>query len=123
MTSIPVADMVDEVSALMREKLSIRGRSLAAQAGKARRILPKSVRADAVYLSKTVLIAENPKLLRMIDQTRVEAAYRNCVRSLTAIDPKIRRKEMWLSIMNRLALVIVAVFALVVTTLVWRGYL
>ncbi len=107
----------------MREKLSVRGRNLKVQAGRARRFLPKSVRSDAVFLSESVKLAENPKLLRMLDQARLDAAYQNCTRFLNGIDPSERRKAMLLSIITRLAFVVVVVFALVVTLLAWRGFL
>lgn len=107
----------------MREKLSVRGRSLKVQAERARRFLPKSVRSDAIFLSDSVKIGENPKLLRMLDQARLDAAYRNCTQYLKGIDPSERRKAMWLGILTSLALVVVVVFTLVVTVLTWRGFL
>ncbi|MCT8159076.1 hypothetical protein [Pseudoruegeria sp. SHC-113] len=122
MTMVPVQQMAEEISGLFSEKLAIRGRTLAAQARKARRFLPKAVRADAAFLSESVKLADHPKLARRIDPTRAQAAYENCKRHLEAVDPAERRKSMWLGIVTSVAWAIFVVIVLFVVVLVWRGF-
>lgn len=65
---------VEEISALLTKKLGLRARTFQAQVHKARRFLPRALRRDLIYLAQAESLADNPKLHRMIDMLRLDAA-------------------------------------------------
>jgi hypothetical protein len=112
---------VDDIRALIDAKLGIRGRTLDHQLRKAGRLLPRAVQRDAHYLAQASLIAQNPKLARMIDQSRVEAAFLAVVTHLKAIDRGDAIKGRLLGIAGILAFNALLIGGLLVAYLVWKG--
>jgi hypothetical protein len=115
------AMQVAEIRTLLEERLKIRGRSLDRQVKKAGRLLPRKVRQQARYLAQAETLAQNPKLLRMIDWPKAETAHADVVAWLSAIDPSERR---WTRIINMLALIafnLLLLGGLLVWFLLWRG--
>ena len=113
----------DEVYAAMGERLSVGGQDLSARTRKAGRLLPRRIRRDALYMANAAELAENPKLVRMIDPARYEAAYRACMTHLKTVDPTERRKDMFLSVAGGISFAVFAVGGLTLSVLVWRGLL
>jgi hypothetical protein len=118
-----IHDMAEEVSALMKERLSIRGRDLAAKLRHTGRMMPKRLKREAAYLAEAVQLSENPRLLKMIDMGRAEAAHRDCLEFLKKVDAADRRKGVVLGILASLAMTFLVVSTLVIIVLVWRGYI
>ncbi|HGG64472.1 MAG TPA: hypothetical protein ENK34_07850 [Rhodobacteraceae bacterium] len=118
-----IHDMAEEVSALMKERLSIRGRDLAAKLRHTGRMMPKRLKREAAYLAEAAQLSENPRLLKMIDMARVEAAHRDCLEFLKKVDVADRRKGVVLGILASLAMTFLMVSTLVIIVLVWRGYI
>lgn len=94
---------LDEIDALMAERLRVRGRTLADKVRKAGRLLPRAVSREAAYLAETQQFAQAPKLARRIDETRVETAYRIVAEHLKTVDPFERRKDRILGILGIVA--------------------
>lgn len=120
--ALTMHQMVDEVRAGLADKLRVRGRSLAVQVRKAGRRLPRAVRRDAVYLVQTVGLADNPKLARMIDMTRAQAAHRNILQFLQTVDVAAERRGIALQIIASIALAILVTGILLLIVLVQRGF-
>ncbi len=118
-----VQQKAQQVSALLEERLQLRGRSLSVQARRGRRFLSRHLRREADYLSRAADLAQNPKLMRMIDEGRVNRAHAQLVDFLEAIDPADRRKGAVLSLLGSLSINLIAVFVLFIAVLVWRGIL
>ena len=120
-------EFIDEKAAhvddLMKERLNIRGRDLAAKLRHTGRMLPKRIKREVAFLAETEKLAENPKLHPMINRDRVEKAYHACVEYLDSVDDGERRKDLLLGILGNIAMGFLVVSALVVTVLVWRGYI
>jgi len=112
---------VAEVRAGLREKLGLRGSTLAAQLRRGGRLLPRYVRRDATYLAQVVPLARNPKLHRLIDQEKVIQAHRNVLAHLQTIDPVAQRRETLLNIIAAIAFAIFATGILVIVVIWWRG--
>lgn len=115
------AMQVEEIRTLLEERLKVRGRSLDRQVNKAGRLLPRRVRGQARYIAQAATLAQNPKLLRMIDWPRTEAAHAEVVAWLRTIDPSERR---WTRIINMAALIafnLLLIAGLLVGFLWWRG--
>ena len=120
--ALTMHQMVDEVRAGLADKLRVRGRSLAVQVRKAGRRLPRAVRRDAVYLVQTVGLADNPKLARMIDMARAQAAHRNILQFLQTVDVAAERRGIALQIIASTALAILVTGILLLIVLVQRGF-
>ncbi|KJZ19608.1 hypothetical protein [Loktanella sp. S4079] len=117
-----VEQKVTELSALLEEKLRVRGSSFATQVRKAGRTLPRHIRRDMKYLIESAELVQNPKLARMVNEARVERAHRNAVAYLNSVDPWERRKTTILNITASVAFVLIVVGALLLYVLVQRGY-
>jgi hypothetical protein len=120
--ALTMPQMVEEVRAGLADKLRVRGRSLAVQVRKAGRRLPRAVRRDAVYLVQTVGLADNPKLARMIDMARAQAAHRNILQFLQTVDVAAERRGIALQIIASIALAILATGILLLIVLVQREF-
>ncbi len=114
-------DQVNEISGLMEKQLRVRGADLSKQIRKAGRLLPRAVRHDALYLAQAVVLADNPKLFRMIDRTKADKAHANVVSFLEGISPRERMANQLLGVTASIALMIVAVFVVGLYVLVKRG--
>ncbi|EAQ07933.1 hypothetical protein [Yoonia vestfoldensis] len=112
---------VAEISALLRQKLGLRARTFQAQVHKARRFLPRALRRDLIYLAQAESLADNPKLQRMIDMPRLDAAHRNALAYLDQIDMKQRRWTAALNVAASIAFGLLLTAILVIVVLVQRG--
>ncbi|MFT6074832.1 MAG: hypothetical protein ACJAZ1_001754 [Yoonia sp.] len=120
--ALTMHQIVDEVRAGLADKLRVRGRSLAVQVRKAGRRLPRAVRRDVVYLVQTIGLADNPKLARMIDMRRAQAAHRNILMYLETVDIAAERRGIALQIIASIALAILVTGVLLLFVLVQRGF-
>ena len=115
--------MVDEVSAALRDKLRVRGRSLSGQIRKAGRSLPRGVRSDATYLAQSVALADNPKLARMIDMAKARRAHRNVLAHLDTIDLAAQRRNAALNLLASIMFALLATGVLLLFVLWARGFI
>ena len=114
--------MVDEVREGLDDKLRMRGRSLDAQVRKAGRLLPRGVRHDATYLAQAVVLADNPKLARMVDMAKASRAHRNVMDFLEGYDLDARRRTTALNLVTSIAFALLVTGLLVLFVLVQRGF-
>lgn len=121
MSAVTIIQMADRVSALMEERLSVRGRTLAEQVRKAGRRLPRKVREAAAYLAEAGEMAQNPKLLVRLDEGDVAAAYDTCLRHLGGISRGGRRSSALLNAAASAAFGIFVVMVLAIGVIYWRG--
>ncbi len=112
----------NEISALLRTKLSVRGATLAAQSKRIGRLLPKRLKSDVVFMAQAHELVQNPKLMKMVDETRANSAYQALVSHLNDVDPNDRRKGAVLGALGGLVFNLLIVFVIVVTVLWWRGH-
>jgi hypothetical protein len=87
-------DQIALIQNLITHKLGISGRSFEAQLRKARRFLPRYLRRELIYLAQAQALVDNPKLQRMIDRPRLEAACRDAIAYLEKVDVSGRRRAM-----------------------------
>ena len=121
MGAATIQQKADRVAALMDEKLHVRGTTLSDTLRKGAGKLPKAVRAEARFLETAAAQAQNPKLLVQIDDGRVAQAYDACVRFLTGVDRKTRRRAMLAGMVSSIAFSLFAVGVLFLAVLYWRG--
>jgi hypothetical protein len=116
-------EQADQIAALLQDRLGIRGKGLAAKLRRAGRLLPRHVRRQAEVLVQAVQMQASPKMARMVDGEAAQKAYQDCENYLSGIDAWDRRKGRIIGILSTSALNLLAVAALVVVVLVWRGFL
>lgn len=107
----------------LRAKLGVRSRSLAKGMKRAGRRLPRDAHRAARVLKDARLQAQHPKLSRLVDETSLKTAEATVMRHLDKINPSERRKDAILSLLGSLAINVLAVVALVVGLMYWRGLL
>ena len=107
----------------LQAKLGVKARDLQRGMKRAGRRLPKDAHRAADVILAALAQAGNPKLARMIDENAVQAAAARLQGHLDKIDAKERRKDMILSVLGTQAFNILAVIALVVGLMMWRGLL
>ncbi|WP_019956182.1 hypothetical protein [Yoonia vestfoldensis] len=112
---------VDEIGTLLDQKLGLRARTFEAQVRKARRFLPRALRRELIYLAQAEALADNPKLHRMIDRPRLDAAHRNALAYLDRIDVKQKRRTAALNVVASIAFGILVTAIVVIFVLVQRG--
>jgi hypothetical protein len=111
------------VAELMKERLGIRGKTLARKLGRSGRLLPKRIKQDASVLVEAAGLAQSPRLVKMIDRKRVNAAYKACVTHLEAIDVRDRRIGALLGVLGSLSMAFLVPGAALIAVLVWRGFI
>lgn len=102
--------------------MRIKGSDLRRQVRRAGRLLPRKIRRDMRFILDSADLAENPKLSRMVDPTKVARAQANVITYLEGLDP---RERMWTQILNitaSVALALIVVFIVVLYVLVQRGF-
>lgn len=104
-------------------KLGVKAVDLRSGMKRAGRRLPKDAHRAAEVIGAAKMQAAHPKLARMVDASAVEAAAERLHGHLEKIDPKERRKDLVLSMLGAQAFNILAVIALVVGLMIWRGLL
>ncbi|MFN3662845.1 hypothetical protein [Yoonia sp.] len=116
-----IHNMVEEIRALLEQRLGVRARTFEAQVRKARRYLPRALRRELIYFAQAQALADNPKLQRMINRPRLEAAHRKAAYFLKRVDITQRHRIGALGIAASIAfgLLVTAIVALVVV--VQRG--
>lgn len=117
-----IQQYIAEIQALMEAKLWVKGRDLKAQTRKAGRRLPRKVRRDLRYLIDTAPLADNPKLGRMINHSKVDKAYANIIAYLEGLNPREAMWTMLLNITASIALGLIVIFVVVLYVLVQRGH-
>ena len=112
---------VDEIRALLDQKLGVRGRTFEAQVRRARRYLPRGLRRELVYFAQAHALADNPKLQRMINRPRLEAAYRKSVYFLERADIGQTRKATVMGVAASIGFGLLVTAILVLVVVVQRG--
>ncbi len=122
MNSKTYQQRADHLAALMEERLGIRGNGLRAKLRRAGRLLPSDMRRQAGILLTALDVQNHPKLARQMDERAIDAACRAIEDHLSAINPTERRIDRVIDILSSAALVLLVTAGLVVTVLVWRGF-
>jgi hypothetical protein len=121
MSAVTIQQMSDRVAALMEEKLRLRGAGLAEKTRRAGRLLPKKVRLAAQALAEAAAAAQNPKLYLQLDEARIAADYDICLKHLRAVPAGGRGRAMLVNMASGIAFSLLAVVALVLAVVWWRG--
>ncbi len=122
MSAVTIQQMVERVSALMEERLAVRGATLTDKLRKGGRLLPRKVRAAAMRLGVAGAHVQNPRLLLQIDEAVVSRDYDICVRHLTAVNAGAGMRRMLGSMVAQVAFGLLMLGVAVIAVLKWRGF-
>lgn len=121
MGAASIQQMADRVAALIEQRLRVRGQGLADRVKRAGRALPRKVRDAAGRLAQAAEMAQNPRLLLQIDEQKVAADYDTCLRHLSGISARDRRIGWLVNFGASTVVTLLAVAALALAFLYWRG--
>ena len=119
--STTTSHLTADLETRLAEKLGIKRGALTERLRRTGRHLPRWIHKDAQVLMHAQTLDAHPKLRRRLDKAQLVAAHGRIVRHLDGIDTKERRKSFWLGILGSLAFKLLAVVALVLVVLRWRG--
>lgn len=108
---------------LLRKKLGVRDKTLAASVRRAKRRLPRRIYKQAQVLAKAEPMVEHPKLRLVLDTPALEKAAEDVQRHLNGINLADRRWGWVLSVLGSLALGLLVLSAAAVAVLRWRGFI
>lgn len=111
----------EELRTAFAERLGVRGRDMGAVLRRAGRRVPRRLRPAAAVLAEAERMAVNPRLARLVDAARVEAAAQDLGAWLAAQDPRERRKTAIIQTAALIGLYLLVTAGLVVAVVVWRG--
>lgn len=122
MSALTIQQMADRVAQLLKERLGLGGKGLAAKMKRAGSLLPRKVRDAGKQLAVSAQKAQNPKLLGQIDMGEVTEAYDVCLKHLIAIDPVDRKRGYLAGMIGSVAFGVLVLMIAIALLLAWRGY-
>ncbi|WP_171128673.1 MULTISPECIES: hypothetical protein [unclassified Ruegeria] len=116
-----VQSQIAETIELLRGKLGVRDKTLAASVKRAKRRLPRRVYKEAMVLAQAEPLADHPKLRLVLDTKRLARAADEVQSHLRAIDLADRRWGWFLGLLGSLSFNLIALTVLALIVLYWRG--
>lgn len=123
MGAASIQQMAQRIAALMEERLRVKGETLAEKLARGGGKLPRDIREQASFLAEGAEQAANPTLFQQLDHTRISQSYDACLRHLKSLDKWERRQAAAVTVLARIAGVVLVVAALAVSFAWWRGLL
>lgn len=123
MGAVSIQQMAERISALLTERMHIKGRDLGDKLHRAGRRLPRKVRHAAQDLATAAEQSYNPKLLLQISEETVAENYDICHKHLAALNKGHKLRGVLLGLSTSILFSLLAVVALLLGVLVWRGFL
>ncbi|WP_022705271.1 hypothetical protein [Pseudorhodobacter ferrugineus] len=123
MGAVTIQQMGERISALLTERLQIKGRDLADKLKRGGGRLPRKVRVAAQGVATATEQSYNPKLLLQINEEKVAENYDICIKHLNGLNKGHKLRGVLLGLSTSILFSLVAVAALVLGVLVWRGFL
>ncbi len=108
---------------LLRKKLGVKDKTLIASVRRAKRRLPRKVYKQAMVLAQAEPMAEHPKLRLVLDGPKLEKASDEVQNHLNAINLADRRLGWFLSFLGSVGLGLIALAAVTMIVLRWRGFI
>jgi hypothetical protein len=116
-----MSEIVEELRTAFAARLGVHGHDLAAVVRRAGRMVPRRHRAAAGVLVEAERMAANPRLARLVEPARVEAAARELRDWLASVNPRDRRMARIVGVTAGIAFNLLVLAGVIVAVLVWRG--
>jgi len=114
---------VAALETLLGEKLSARGKTLSARLDHAGRRLPRRLHKLGKVITTAQSWAGHPRMWRMVEPDKLDAAFAEITTYLKTVDPAERRRAALLGMFGALVFNLLLVFALSIVMLKWQGLL
>jgi hypothetical protein len=114
---------IAETIQLLRKKLGVRDKTLAASIRRAKRRLPRRVYKQALVLAEAEPMMEHPKLSLVLDAPKLKKASDEVQAHLNAINLADRRWGYVISMLASMAFGILALTMAALIILRWRGFI
>lgn len=111
----------EALSALLGERLGLRGPGVETRLARAGRKLPRRQRRDAREIAQVAGRIDHPRLARLHDPARLDAAFQSLGAHLKRIDPAARRRQAVLSVLAVILVNLMLVGLGLWALLHWRG--
>ncbi|MCG7518882.1 hypothetical protein [Ruegeria sp. Ofav3-42] len=118
-----IQSQIAQTVQLLRAKLGVKDKTLTASVRKAKRRLPRRIYKQAMMLARAEQMAAHPKLRLVLDTPKLVQASEEVQTHLSGINLADRRWGWFLSFLGSLALGFLALAALAVIILRWRGFI
>ena len=118
-----IQSQIAQTVQLLREKLAVKDQTLTASVRKAKRRLPRRIYKQALMLAGAEQMASHPKLRLVLDTPKLAKASEEVQTHLSGINLADRRWGWFLNFLGAVALGFLALAALAVIVLRWRGYI
>jgi len=112
---------VAELEQMLRDKLGLRGKTLAGRLKKAGRRLPKRQQKAAQVITGVQAVIDNPRLARLQDQQAVDAAFSEMSTYLKPLNRKDQRKGFALGLAGDMVIRLILLVVAVLAVLRWQG--
>ena len=112
----------EELRQLMRAKLGVRGGTFQGALKRGARQLPRHLRQQGQVLADALPMAAHPKLRQTLDHRGLDRAVTDLRQYLDDVDLADRRKGFVLGVLGAMAFNVLAVIALLIVFLVWKGF-
>ncbi|WP_372573226.1 hypothetical protein [Ruegeria jejuensis] len=119
---ISVEQQIAQTIAMLRAKLGVRGKTLAAALRRARHRLPRRIYKQALLLAQVEDRAAHPKLRLTLDSPKLAEAAEKVQAYLDAISLTERRKGWLLGMLGGLVFNLLLFALLLLLVLFWQGY-
>ncbi|KUJ77012.1 hypothetical protein AVO45_11070 [Ruegeria marisrubri] len=116
-----IQEQIAATIALLRTKLGVRGKTLAASLRRAKHLLPRRVYTQAMKLAQAEQMMRHPKLRLTLDTPQLTYAAQEVQAHLHAIDLADRRWGAFLGVLAGIAANMLMLAVLVFILLWWRG--
>lgn len=110
-----------ELYDLLGRQLRVRGRDLPARIKNARRLMPRRIRRELLFLAEVNATFANPKLAKLVDAKRVHHAHRTARDWLNEVDPGQRRRDYIWAVAGGIGLAVFVTGGALISVLVWQG--
>ena len=114
---------VAELSRRLQRKLNLRPAPFATLVSRSRKHLPRRIYKHAMALVEAEQFIHHPKLSRSLDAAALARSKRIVADHLDHVDLADERIGKIVSVLGSVSINLIAVAALVVAVLMWRGYL
>ncbi|MEP2030777.1 MAG: hypothetical protein ABJI96_18945 [Paracoccaceae bacterium] len=118
-----ISEKIVAIKAELKRAFGVKAKTLEKALRKAGRLLPTHLHEKAQALVEAQEYGGNPKLLRFVDGEELAKSSDEIIAYLKDVDPRERRVGAMLDYLTGSATIVLLTAALVISVLVWKGYL
>ncbi len=118
-----LSDANSDLSQLLKDRVGLSPKDLAAGVQRARHVLPRRTRKQLATLIDAEEMMNHPRLRMLVDTAEIDKTRDEVTAYLKSIDPRARKSERALRFLAGLAFNFLLAGALLIALLRWRGFI